>query len=216
MEDKDKNRVYYIPPNYQNRINLFGMITVPWANLIQGTLLGVIPEIIFIYFVTQVEWNNNYITIGIFIFAAGFIPGVVGIYNASLLSFLKIYNSFKKRKRLTVYNPRIKTEVIDKDYTGIEKQMLLPKDKIRLALEKARKGRISEENRRMQEQLDSFNVNESFFFEDDEGLVEKPLEYMTPKELKKHNRMIKKQEKEKMKREKKERKESKESRKSKK
>ena len=94
--------------------------------------------------------------------------------------------------------------------------MLLPKDKIRLALEKARKGRISEESRRMQEQLDSFNVNESFFFEDDEGLVEKPLEYMTPKELKKHNRMIKKKEKEKMKREKKERKESKESRKSKK
>lgn len=201
----DKHRSYYIPPNYQNKINLLGFISVSYSNLIQGVILGGVPLLLFVLYVKTVEWNNSFLTIGILMFFAGFIPGVVGVYNASLLSFLKIYSNYRKHKRLTVYNPRVKSEIVSADYSNIKEQMLLPKDRIRIWMEERKQNKITEETRKMQEQLDSFNVTDAFYFEEDEGVVDKPYEYMTAKERKVLAKQERKEEKERLKHEKKER-----------
>ena len=167
--DDNKNKVYFIPPNYQNRINLLGFITVSWANLIQGLIMGIIPAgcmIAYIYF--SGTWDPNYITIVILLFAAGFIPGVVGIYNGTIIAFLSNYNKYRKSRRLTVYNPRVKTENEKFDTSKVTNQMLLPKDRLMIWWNQRRKNQIDTETERINEQLDTLEKEKNLFFEDDE------------------------------------------------
>lgn len=97
---------------------------------------------------------------------------IVGINGDSVFRF--IFNAIRSRRtrRVCLYNPRIKSEIKPLSLDPFSVQQL-PRERILAFIEKMKKEK-EEEN----ETIDLTNL----YFEDDEGLVEKPYEYMNAKE----------------------------------
>lgn len=198
MIDDDNNvDIEFIPLNYKDVIPILGMV-FPVKNLIQGCILGIIGAllcyIIIPYFNLE---TSTIISTSIIVIGGLTILGIMGVNGDTLFDFIVEFILFHKRKRDAYYNPRVKTEatsvVIE---SQSENRELLPRDRI-LALFEKYKDKIDEKNRIKSKENYNFADVDIYhtFFEDDIGIVEKPLEYMTPGERKAYDKNIKKQKK---------------------
>jgi len=166
---------FHIPRNFKVGIKILNEV-YPWANFFQGAILASVPALLWIYF--HPSWSYTTVII-YFMFACGglFFLGLNGINNDTFFGYFLTWFKFRKHRRLTNYNPRVKAEI--KPFYESKKQ--------NSAVEK-----LKEIYEKYKQQLDlkqheaNFNVdkNARVYFEDDEGYLEKPIEYMSDKELK--------------------------------
>lgn len=162
----------YIPPNYKEGTSMFGFMIKP-LRLVQA-----LPFVLIIVLIVFVPLHSLSLTAKLVILVVTCIPiilvCIIGINGDSLFRF--IMNSFRasRAKRTCLYNPRIKTEIKPLSEVPLEEQMA-PRERILAFVEKLKKEKEVE--------LEQIDLND-LYFEDDEGIVPKPVNYMTPKEKK--------------------------------
>lgn len=205
---KDENpAVIFIPDNYKTGATFLGF-EIKLFNVFQAIILASIPVIID-YLVIPSYFNisltNSYLLSVTIFFSASFgYLGLIGVNDMTLGEFVYNYITYKKRQRKTYYNPRIKKEILtifDEEETREE----LPREKI-IALYNTYKEKFDEKNREaaLKMEQNSLSEDEIVFFEDDYGVVDKPVEYMNPKEYKLYMKAQRKQRKQEEKQRKKE------------
>ena len=186
-EDDQEVAQFFIPGNFQSGINFAGL-TFSGSRLIQAGVLAAIPFAIAFYVLPAMGFELDIApTISatlVFAVALGYF-GIFGINGDSLLGFLSNVMKFNKGKRTAYYNPRVKTEAVSYDYDSDEDKQLLPRDKV-IAMYNKYRDAFDEKARQkaVDQQAEADAQNEVLFFEDDEGTVNKPIEYMTKKEYK--------------------------------
>ena len=116
--------------------------------------------------------------------------GINGINGDSFTTFISIWLRYRRKRRVILYNPRIKTDATPLIFETKKKEELLPKEKLLLIYEKIRARRKA--IRVTKNNVNVMQTEEGFvFFEDDIGILAKPEEYKTSKELKRERRKVK-------------------------
>ena len=191
MTSKDKPRTVFIPNNYKAGISIFGFkINLRYA--IEGGVLACIPLIIGIVIVPKtlgLSFSEILPTTFFFVLLFGAL-GIYGIDNSPVSVFITDFINAKKNKRETYYNPRVKNEVMS-IFSNVrpKDEQMLPREKILEIINKYQK-QMDNANQKELESESIYNKKEKIYFEDDIGIVNKPYEYMSEKEIK----MLKKQE----------------------
>lgn len=188
-----------IPRNFAAG-NTFLGYEIKWLNLIQAFILGSIPlyvsyGIVSKYFYTDATYQFS-ITITAMIGFAIF--GYFGIDNITPFEYIWNVLNFRKRKRKTFYNPRVKTEYKSIFVEKTEGNQILPKEKIMEFYKKyiEKRNQIDQQNARA---LFDDEYDDTLYFEEDFAVLDKPEEYMTKKEIKEKHKKQKEVEKKKLK-----------------
>lgn len=173
-----------IPKNFQAGINLFGG-SYEFGNIIQGIIMAGLGVFIifggckFLHINASIESR-----IGFALALGGTLGylGLAGIEGETLIGLIKNIILFEKNKRTAYYNPRIKKEACTCVFEREDE--ILPRDKILMMYDKYKQEiNKKDQDKALMSQF-SLNENEDMFFNDDEGFVDKPLEYMSKKEYK--------------------------------
>lgn len=190
----NENRRYLIiPPNYQNGLTIFGMVTIRYINFIQGLLVGGLFLLLFIFFfVLHRPWNVGYIYGIIASFSVGFIPVARGIKGGTFFRYIRNYFRYRSNRRVTVYNAHIKLENKPLDHDVPAAAALVYKDQLMIVWNKVKKKSIETEQKRVNNQVEAFKEYQDLYFEDDEDRIAKPEEYMTGKERRAYRKELKK------------------------
>ena len=193
MKQDETRKIHYIPENYATGINVAGM-NFKVRNFIEGLIVSLLSALICVLILYKIPFIDFGTKIGFIISFAlmGLLLGIIGINDEALSVFVSNKLRFDRRKRTAFYNPRIKEETIPYIYEYRNSRESLPKEKI-VAFYKAYKASIE---KREQEKMREFQKTNTFdetsmFFEDDEGIVVKPVEYMNPSEYRKYQREVK-------------------------
>ncbi|MCR5096994.1 MAG: hypothetical protein K6A70_09745 [Erysipelotrichaceae bacterium] len=193
MKQDETRKIHYIPENYATGINVAGM-NFKVRNFIEGLIVSLLSALICVLILYKIPFIDFGTKIGFIISFAlmGLLLGIIGINDEALSVFVSNKLRFDRRKRTAFYNPRIKEETIPYIYEYRNNRESLPKEKI-VAFYKAYKASIE---KREQEKMREFQKTNTFdetsmFFEDDEGIVVKPVEYMNPSEYRKYQREVK-------------------------
>lgn len=168
---------YNIPRNFNADVNILGGM-YKTRNLIEaGIILAILAPTVFLL-LYAVDFGTR-ITITILIAVPPCFVALYGIHGDSLSQRLMKIMQYKKKKRACFYNPRIKEEKQPLDFSG-NAFNLLPKDKINMYLEKYK----NMNDEKLKEQIGVLveERNNGMYFQDDDGVVEKPYDYMTAKE----------------------------------
>ena len=196
MKQDEVRETHYIPENYSTGINFAGM-NFKVRNFIEGIIMALICGLISVFVLYQITFLDFGTKTGLVISFAlmGLILGIVGINDEALSVFVSNKLSFDKKKRTAFYNPRVKDETIPYIYEYQSNRESLPKEKI-VAFYKAYKASIEkkEQERMLEFQKTNTFDETSMFFEDDEGIVAKPVDYMNPSEYRKYLKEVKRQE----------------------
>lgn len=193
----EEYRLRKIPDNFENGINFAGFNFRP-IFLIEGIILGIICFVstIALMFAFGVRHISSS-TIGICLVPCvlAIILGIKGINDEPLTTFIRNLRYFNSHKRTTYYNPRIKTEIksIGNDLSN-SGAYILPRDRI-IALFTKYKKAMDEKNIKKLEEEKGTNafVKERMYFEDDVGVVDKPIEYMSKQEYKDYKIKLKRE-----------------------
>ena len=186
MADKKGN--YNFPKNYQSGINIMGS-HIATGRFFQGAIIGSIL-VIAVFFV-PVSINAK-VPIIVLVGAGGMMIGIVGLNGGTILQFLNTLMIYKSVNDVSYYNPRVKSEfhAISSD---IAKTSMVSQSKFSELYGYYNKH-VSDKN------ADTDNMNtglpDDAYFNDDEGVVEKPEEYMTAGEKKAKQKELKKEESE--------------------
>lgn len=181
-----KERV--IPINHAEGQAVAGEI-IKTRNLIEGIILGGIPFVAVLYFCRSLTFADK-VTIAIIVALPMLYLGINGINGDSFTTFISIWLRYRRKRRVVLYNPRIKTEATPLIFETKKKEELLPKEKLLLIYEKIRARRKA--IRVTKNNVNVMQTEEGFvFFEDDIGILAKPEEYKTSKELKRERRKVK-------------------------
>lgn len=173
-----------IPKNFAAGDTFLGY-EVKWLNAIQAIVLGSIPLLVSYGIISKYFYTDGVtqfsITLMITIGFAGF--GYFGIDNITPFEYIYNIMNFRKRKRKTFYNPRVKTEYKSIFVEQTEGNQLLPKEKIMELYKKYidKRNLADQQNARA---LFEDDYDSTLYFEDDFAVLDKPEEYMTKKELK--------------------------------
>lgn len=204
MNNEEKPYVIYIPENFQTGINIFGE-NYATKNVVEAGVLSAIIFLLVMFlpnaFGLKIIWTVR-LAIAIVLCSPCLAIGITGINGDSLLKFLSNIKNFKQRKRIILYNPRIKTKDVERivqNYnTSVPKEQMLPRDKIIKAYDKIKEN-VEKRNREKARQqfgnLEDITAND-VFFEDDVEYVETPVEYMTKSEYKEYLKREKQKRKE--------------------
>lgn len=194
MTQQNYNDKYLvIPPNYQTGFNILGFV-VKKANFFQGILMGsVLLLMFFLLFVINRPWTSKYVTGFIIVFFAGFGPGVAGVRGGTFWQYISNILKFRANKRVAVYNGRIKLELKRLNYEKHVENALVPKDQIILFWNRFKNRGLEAEQQKVSSQVEAFRAYQDYYFEDDEGVVAKPEEYMTRKERRQFRKKQKKE-----------------------
>lgn len=187
--NKDEPKVVFIPTNYKTGNSFLGY-EIKTSNVFQGVLLALIPIIICYVILPkfiEIKFMDTLSIVTFFSAGLGYL-GVIGINGQTLGEYIQDWLTFRKNKRKTYYNPRIKKEAIFfLDEQKQDKEML-PRDKI-IAFYNKYKAHSDLKNRELAHELEKeFEQSEELYFEDDSGFVMKPIEYMTAKERKQYEK----------------------------
>ena len=205
MSKQEKISVYFLPTNFKTGVSIMGT-TVSTTNLTQAILTIIPAEILIFWLLPSISTVFNFtfnikVSISIPIdLILGYLC-IVGINERPLFSYVSAWINFNKTKVHAFYNPRIKNEArpvyIDSDDSN-----MLPRDKLRKVYEKfkTKYDEKQHENAEKQQTLLMEDRN-TVYFADDVGIVDKPVEYMTPKEYKTYKKKIHKMQKKKEKEE---------------
>ena len=187
-----------IPENYATGINVLGF-NFKTRNAIEGIMLALIFAAVGALVFFQFDFIDIGTKIGFIISfgAIGLVLGLIGINDEPISVFVGNKLAFRRRKRTAFYNPRIKSEAIPYVFEYRDAKDRLPKEKI-IAFYRKYKADIE---KREQERMLEFQATNTFdetsmFFKDDEGIVDKPVEYMNSSEYKSYMKKVRKKEKE--------------------
>ena len=196
MKRDEVRETHYIPENYSTGINFAGM-NFKVRNFIEGIIMALICGLISAFVLYQITFLDFGTRIGLVISFAlmGLVLGIAGINDEALSVFVSNKLSFDKRKRTAFYNPRIKDETIPYIYEYQSNRESLPKEKI-IAFYRNYKASIEKKEQEKMLEFQKTNTFDetSMFFEDDEGIVAKPIDYMNPSEYRKYLKELKRQE----------------------
>ena len=181
-----------IPDNFENGINFAGFSFKP-IFLVEGIVLGVVCFGLTLFIISlfgKDAINSTSIGIALVPTLGALFLGIKGINDEPITTFLGNVSKFNKSRRIAYYNPRIRTD--EKSICESESQSdtgVLSKDSIIAVFSKVKKS-ITERNIEKIEgenEKDNFD-NKHMFFEDDIGIIDKPVEYMTSKEYRKYKK----------------------------
>ncbi len=204
MKQDEIRQQHYIPENYSTGINLIGM-NFKFRNVIEGGILAVFFGIIGFIIFSQMTFLDVGTRIGLVVSVAaiGLVLGVVGLNDEPLSVYVANWIKWRKNRRSAFYNPHIKGESIPYIYEYQSEMESLPRERIMAFYRKYKSDLEKKEREKMLEFQKTNTFDEtSMFFEDDEGYLEKPVEYMNPSEYKAYQKMLRKKEKQRRKEEK--------------
>lgn len=198
MRKSDTGKFYNIPDNYQTGISMFGT-TFKAVNLIEAAILAVIPWILFFFILPKLDLNFpidiKTIFSALFCVFGGY-GGLYGYRGKTLSQVVQSLFSWRLKRRVAYYNPRIKAEVLPIYMNKQENNEMLPREKVMLLFEKYKKEldkKQQQEALNLESEILTDRTN--VYFEDDIGVVDKPVEYMTAKEYKAYRKKVRKEEK---------------------
>ena len=185
-----KIREVQIPINFENGVNAFGY-NFSSRNIIEASILAPLVAIILGSVILPLDLDLNFkITT---IFTAVILVGgmaLMGINNDPLSTFLINTIRSNLRKRITYYNPRIKFEaksaIEDEELTKEKEQQY------KSVFDKYKEQMFNTQSvvDPMKVELDLSNV----IFEDDVGIIDKPVEEMSKRERRQYEKAKKKSE----------------------
>lgn len=203
---KDQENIVFrpIPENYSTGINILGF-NFKFRNLLEGIIYGLIlggtvALIVFSYTFNSMNQLGTVVGLIIAFGGAGFILGVTGINDEPVSEFVLNAIRYKTRKRMAFYNPHVKPDCIPYFIERQSRYENMPIEKLRQYMAKYRQRIEDAEIERMMEyqSLNSFD-NESLYFKDDVGYLDKPLEYMNDREFARYQAKVRKEEKKRLK-----------------
>lgn len=190
-EEKQPN-VYMIPKNSFDTGYVFGG-AFKTKNFIEGVVVAIPFLGIFIYGWTQLGWDvESTVAYAAIVCAGVFVAVSHGVGDDSFFEFLAHVIHFRKSRRISKYNPRIKTE-LEPDYLMKENGML-PKEKLKEAWENFKKKVLGGGDGPISADITADDLQ--IYYDDDEDFVEKPDELKTKAELKAEAKQRAKEEKE--------------------
>ena len=204
MKQDEIRQQHYIPENYSTGINLIGM-NFKFRNVIEGGILAVFFGIIGFIIFSKMTFLDVGTRIGLVVSVAaiGLVLGVVGLNDEPLSVYVANWIKWRKNRRSAFYNPHIKGESVPYIYEYQSEMESLPRERIMAFYRKYKSDLEKKEREKMLEFQKTNTFDEtSMFFEDDEGYLEKPVEYMNPSEYKAYQKMLRKKEKQRRKEEK--------------
>lgn len=206
-QSEERGKSFFLPKNFQNGISI-GTRSYSPALLLQGVILALLPVLISYWilpaFGILLSVSDSLGTVLMFSTLLGY-AGIHGAKGGTLLQFLKSVIRFYQSRRTAYYNPRIKAEAgIGKEKGKSEKE--LPGEKLQKLFAGMRRSSQKRPDPGPESEVREAE-DDSLFFEEDIGIVETPVEYMTPKEYRAYRKKLRKEERLQRKEEKQNRKE---------
>lgn len=190
-EEKQAN-IYAIPKNSFDTGYVFGG-QFKTRNFVEGVVVTLPFLGIFLYgwakFGLDFESTVAYCFI---LCAAVFVSVVHGVGGDSLFEFIARVVKFRQNRRISKYNPRIKTE-LEPDYL-LHDDTMLPKEKLKRALENIKSKVVGGSDEPISADITDDDLQ--VYYDDDEDFVEKPDELKSKAELKAEAKQRAKEEKE--------------------
>ena len=192
LSDEDVYRICYIPGDYKNGTHILGR-TYTFSWLIQGIILGLLPAVINFIILPSARINIPFEVKTILSIVFGFILasiGINGINDESLGSFLLTYLRFRKNKRNTYYNPRVKKEMKPSLEEVRSADEMLSRDKAIIFYKRYKEEYDKKQREKVMQEQDRANGIDTsgIYFLDDIGVIDKPVEFMTDAEYKKYQK----------------------------
>ena len=166
MNKEENLIVYHIPTNYKNGISLFGF-SFSTKGFFEGVIIALVGALVGgLLFYGLLSGLSSTIKLSglLILILGGFILGNTGINDEPVSKFISHYKGFKKTKRATYYNPRVKLEIkkfSEDELTGNSANMI--KTKIISALNK-------------QENISSLDLDDDVDFKDDKQIIKQEKE----------------------------------------
>ncbi len=192
--NEEKREVYYITKNFDTAKKIGDMVDI------HGAIEGAIVFIPCFKIIGMLPLEGTYkISVYVIVFVACLMIGIIGINGEHLSEFAWAVFKHLQRKRVTFYNPRAKLEAAP-NYMIESERKLLPRDRIMQLI-----GRSPQENEKYMDSMreDDYNIDyRDIYFEDDDGIVEKPDALKTRKEIREERQAEVKKKKEQQRRQK--------------
>lgn len=191
-KEEQKPNIYQIPKNsFDTGYVLNGQFKT--RNFVEGIILALPFLGIFIYGWHDLGWDvQSTVAYCAILCAAAFLGAAHGVGGDSLFEFIQRVIRFRQSRRISKYNPRIKTE-LEPEYL-IHDGRMLPKDKLKQMLGTVKGKVLGEENGPI-----SFDITDEelkVFYDDDYGFLEKPDALKSKAELRAEAKQRAKEEKE--------------------
>lgn len=184
--------IYLIPKNsFDTGYVLGGQFRT--RNFVEGIILALPFLGVFAYGWVKLGWDfRSTIAYCIIICAAVFLFTANGIKGDSLFEFLNRVRKFRQNRRISKYNPRIKTE-LEPDYL-LDDGKTLPKEKLKQTWEAFKDKVVGGGDGPVSSDITADDLR--VYYDDDEDFVAKPDELKTKAELKAEAKQRAKEEKE--------------------
>ena len=173
--DEEKQTECIIPQNYKGITN-FLSFTFKTRNLIEGFIIGAvfaaIAGSVVVYY--DCGFSVRVITYSIIGFGLGAVIGVIGLNGESISEFIVHLFRYLRKRRVTYYNPRVKTEARPLIYAGgatSGSENVLPRDRI-IAIVKKVMEPIRNRREDMKTEQDPFDEDLYEFFDDDSVIID--------------------------------------------
>ena len=190
-EEKQAN-IYAIPKNSFDTGYVFGG-QFKTRNFVEGVVVTLPFLGIFLYGWAKLGLDFESTVAYCFILcAAVFVSVVHGVGGDSLFEFIARVVKFRQNRRISKYNPRIKTE-LEPDYL-LHDDTMLPKEKLKRALEHIKSKVVGGSDEPISADITDDDLQ--VYYDDDEDFVEKPDELKSKAELKAEAKQRAKEEKE--------------------
>lgn len=190
-EEKQAN-IYAIPKNSFDTGYVFGG-QFKTRNFVEGVVVTLPFLGIFLYGWAKLGLDFESTVAYCFILcAAVFVSVVHGVGGDSLFEFIARVVKFRQNRRISKYNPRIKTE-LEPDYL-LHDDTMLPKEKLKRALENIKSNVVGGSDEPISADITDDDLQ--VYYDDDEDFVEKPDELKSKAELKAEAKQRAKEEKE--------------------
>ena len=162
-------------------------------NFVEGIILALPFLGIFIYGWHDLGWDvQSTVAYCAILCAAAFLGAAHGVGGDSLFEFIQRVIRFRQSRRISKYNPRIKTE-LEPEYL-IHDGRMLPKDKLKQMLGTVKGKVLGEENGPISSDITDEELK--VFYDDDYGFLEKPDALKSKAELRAEAKQRAKEEKE--------------------
>lgn len=191
-KEEQKPNIYQIPKNsFDTGYVLNGQFKT--RNFVEGIILAIPFLALFIYGWHDLGWDvQGTVAYCAILCAAAFLGAAHGVGGDSLFEFIQRVIRFRQSRRISKYNPRIKTE-LEPEYL-IHDGRMLPKEKLKQMFGTVKGKVLGEENGPISSDITDEELK--VFYDDDYGFLEKPDALKSKAELRAEAKQRAKEEKE--------------------
>lgn len=191
-KEEQKPNIYQIPKNsFDTGYVLNGQFKT--RNFVEGIILALPFLGLFIYGWHDLGWDvQGTVAYCAILCAAAFLGAAHGVGGDSLFEFIQRVIRFRQSRRISKYNPRIKTE-LEPEYL-IQDGRMLPKEKLKQMFGTVKGKVLGEENGPISSDITDEELK--VFYDDDYGFLEKPDALKSKAELRAEAKQRAKEEKE--------------------